>query len=324
MYLLDINPLKLLANWGFTTFIFRKKMLARRRLYELLKEYRHSIYVRSWGNSFPGCLVKDIAPVYTNADDLEIAAVGPCPMGFKLEFRVTTLNRALRYETCTVAANDLRVPDLSDDYPASFAVERYVKAVHNHLVASHATGSWVVLDDAAGNTTAALRAAGITDITVPNPNLDTLEGATLYPGLLIALVVNMPVTPKSFYLDYTCSWAGCRTCILPQVDVGIILERWLLAADGILALTVCMRHLTAEKRRTHLEDVQTDVARMGAKAGYAFERIHGSYYRNNFMAFLVLQSVPLPEKVEVLPAKRRRTAPAVFMNETHGGLNRAS
>jgi hypothetical protein len=297
-------------------------MLARRRLYELLKEYRPSIYVRSWVECFPDCLVQNIVPVYTNADDLEIAAMGPCPEGYKLEFRVTTLNKALRSETCTVAATDLRVPDLSDDYPASSAVERDVKAVHNHLVASRATGGWVVLDDDAGNTTAALRAAGITDITVPNPNLETVEGATLYRGLLSTLVVNMPVTPKSFYLDYTCSWAGCRTCILPQVDVAIILERWLLAADGILAVTVCMRHLTTAKRRTHLDDVETDIARMGASAGYAFERVHGSYYRNNFMAFLVLQSVPLPEKVEVVPAKRRRTAAAVFMNETHGGLKR--
>jgi hypothetical protein len=262
-------------------------------------------------------------PVYTNADDLEIAATGPCPQGYKLEFRVTTLNKALRKETCTVAAEDLRVPDLSIDYPDSSTIERDVKAVHNRLVASLARGAWVVLDDDAGHTTAALRGAGITDITVPNPNLATLAGATLYPGLLSTLLANMPVTPKSFYLDYTCSWAGCRSCILPQVDIALLLERWLLAADGILALTVCMRHLSAAKRRTHLDDIQRDIARMGAGPGYAFERVHGSYYRNNFMAFLVLQSVPLPEKVEVVAAKRRRTAAAVFMNETHGGLKRS-
>ena len=298
-------------------------MLARRRIYDLLKRYKASVHVRSWVDRFPDTCVQDITPVYTNAEDKEILAVGPRPRGYRLEYRVKTLNKALKYETYTVPVEDLRLPALSQDYPESSSVERDVKAVHNSLVASHATGAWVVLDDEAGHTTTALRAAGVTDITVTNPAVEGFEGATVYRGLLSTYVLNARATPKSFYLDYTSSWAGCDTCILPRVDVAVILERWLLAADGILALTVCMRHLTLAKRRTHLEDIQAEIEEMGGAAGYAFERVYGEYYRNNFMVFLVLKSVPLLPRVEELPAKRRRTAAAVFMDETHGGLQRS-
>ena len=284
--------------------------------------YDASIYVRSWCAQFPGEVIHDITRVYTNSDDLEIDADGPCPKGFKSEFRIKSLSPSLRFGLCTVPEHDLRLPDLSDEYTDSSAVDHSVKAGHNALLAAHASGIWTVLDDVEGSTTAALRAAGITDITVPNPHLNHIEGATLYPGLLITLVTNMSVKRAgSFYLDYTSSWAGCRKGILPKVDIELILTRWLLAADGILAVTVCMRHLTLEKRRSHLDDMQTDIERMGTKFGYAFERVHGTFYRNNYMAFLVLKSVAVEE---VLPLKRKRVAPASFMSETHGGLKRAS
>jgi hypothetical protein len=297
----------------------------RRRTYDLLKMYDASIYVRSWCAQFPGEVIHDITRVYTNSDDLEIDAEGPCPIGFKSEYRIKSLSATLRYGVCTVPENDLRLPDLSNEYTDSSVVDHSVKASHNALLALHASGIWTVLDDVDGSTTAALREAGITDITVPNPNLNHIEGATIYPGLLITLVTNMSVKRAgSFYLDYTSSWTGCRKCIMPKVDIEIILTRWLLAAEGILAVTVCMRHLTLEKRRTHLDDMQADIERMGCKLGYAFERVHGAFYRNNYMAFLVLRSVARKDVDEVLPSKRKRVAPASFMSETHGGLKRAS
>lgn len=285
------------------------------RLYPLLQKYSSSIYVRSW-DRFPDCHVQDITPVYTNDDDVEVNE--PLP-GFKLEFRIKSLNSALKHETFTVPVTDLRLPNLSENYTESSAVDRAVKGDHNALVASHASGEWVVLDDVDGCTTSALRATGITDIIVPNPNIKHIDGAAVYPGLLITLLLNMPPKPKSFYLDYTCSWAGSKTGIMPIVDVTVLLERWLLDVDGVLALTVCMRHLPLEKRRTHLDDIQSDIDRLGKTTGYSFERVHGSYYRNNFMAFLVLKSV----RVEpALPAKRLKKKPACFMDETHGGLKR--
>jgi hypothetical protein len=276
--------------------------------YSLLKRYAPSIYVRSWVDKFPDCCVLNVNPVYTNASDLQIQAIGPIPEGFKYEFQVTSMNSKFKVETTTVPLSDLRLPVLPDY--SSHAVDKKTKEHHNNLVAEHATGEWVVLDDAKGNTTKALRKKGVADITIPNPSLTHMKGATVYPGLLVTYILTCE-RRKSFYLDYTCSWVGSKTGIKPIVDVNIILTRQILAEDGILAITVCMRHLKRKKRATHLDDIQADIASM---SGYVFERVYGCFYRNNFMAFLMLKSVST--------TKRRRIQREFFMHETHGGLMR--
>lgn len=292
---------------------------------DLLQKVRKSLYVKSWRKMHPEWMVKKVTQVYTNKKGYQVVAVGPKPKGWTLEYSVEAVHELTgEHETSTVPCEDLHFPALSD-YKEGW-VDKVAKTKHNKIVVEHSFvgDSCVVLDGPAGETSKALNTIGhpVKKIIVTNPGLQRLKEATVHQGLLLTFLLSTKKVIDVFYGDYTQEWRGSETGVVPRLDVAVLLSRWLLAPGGILAVTVCMRHLTIDKRRTHLDDIQADIERMGLADGYAFERVYGDYYHHNFMAFLVLKSVPPATEVDVLPEKRRRTPSAVFMKELHGGLKR--
>ena len=279
-------------------------------IWKAAKAYSKSIFVREWIEPFPDCYVTNVTPVHTDNDDNQVPADGPCPEGFKLEYQVESIYKSLAKETVTVAS--IRVPVLSCEYDEETVCDE-VKERINVLLAEEmvkVAAAVIVLDGPSGNSTKAFITGGLSDIVVPNPAIKTIHGATVVPTLLIFYLMNAPIFSSHLYADTTGEWAGCETGLQVKVDIELFLSRGFLPFEGgILAITVCMRHLTLPKRLTHLDDMQREIGNM---SNYAFERVHGEFYRNNKMAVLVLRSV--------LPNKRRRMTRDFFMDETHGGL----
>lgn len=274
------------------------------------KAYGKSIFVREWCKLFPGYYVTNVTPVYTDNKDNQIPADGPCANGFKLEYEVDSINKSLVSETVTVGS--IRMPVLSGEYDEETVCDD-VKSRINVLLAVEmvkVAAAVIVLDGPSGNSTKAFITGGLSDIVVPNPAIKSIPGATVVPTLLIFYLMNAPIFTSHLYADTTGEWAGCETGLQVKVDIELFLSRGFLPVEGgILAVTVCMRHLTLPKRLTHLDDIQCDIGNM---SNYTFERVHGEFYRNNKMAVLVLRSV--------LSTKRRRITRDFFMDETHGGL----
>ena len=292
---------------------------------ELLQKLRKSLYVKSWKETYPEWRIRKVTRVFTNKTGDQVIADGPKPKGWTLEYSVQAVHeKTLKQTTTTVPCEDVHLPVLCDY--SETTVDKIAKTKHNKVIVEQtAVGdTCVVLDCPGGETSKALKRFGHDKkkITVTNPGLKWLKDATVYQELLLTFLLGTKKVIDVFYGDYTQEWHGSETGVVPRLDVAVLLERWLLAPDGILAVTVCMRHLKRDKRLTHLDDVQTEIERMGLAEGYSFERVYGAIYHKNFMAFLVLKSVPPAPQVVEVPEKRRRTASAVFMKETHGGLKR--
>ena len=133
-----------------------------------------------------------------------------------------------------------------------------------------------------GNTSRTLRAAGVQNaIVVVNPD-ETLE---LPEGVEHQVCTMREFLSCNFIqdgykeghigLDYTCEFTGCQTMTLPKADLNFIFECVFGATGNRIASTALwisqnMRHLSEDKRATHIADVFSYLQQQGEPLGFKF------------------------------------------------------
>lgn len=137
----------------------------------------------------------------------------------------------------------------------------------------------LVLDTHAGSTTGMLAASGFGpgDIVVPNPNPDeappggicTFFTCTSFEWLRDVAYGDPASRGKySVFLDFCCTWRGCKTGTQPKLDVAMLFLCGLLPKHGgVLALTLSLRGFKGTKE-VHNRVVHREMCELAREYGY--------------------------------------------------------